>query len=412
LILEMERRIFWIFLFPAAISSVRIHSSCQNNNTACDNHGDNLLESFPGVETLGECRELCSDNSGCEFFTYFGTSAFPLKNFCQLFRSCETTLDCTGCVTEARGCFGGCSNNVVGAIEDNYVDYITNLSSESECINECKKQSSCNFYTYYLEDDPNSGACILLSSIIEPLERCQTCVTGPVECDNFDDCGFFYNGKQENHMMFTEPGTEFELTTKGLSISTCKLRVLAVGGGGEGDGGGAGSGYIKYITQTLNSSPKLIKLIVGGEGQASNVTIGGSTYRAPPGGNGLFISLPDGVWGGNGYCGGGGGYLCGGDGGTNGGDGECDNGGRGTGEDISKYHFSNFELSAGLGGERSGDSHGHGYGGGGGGILINEDGPGLRANKGEGFGAGGGGGSDELGRPGVIIIECVGVKFD
>ena len=112
------------------------------------------------------------------------------------------------------------------------MDNITNISSESECAHECWKQSSCNYYTFYLEDDPNSGGCVLLSSIIEPLAECPTCVTGPVECKNFDDCGFVYNGKQENHMMFTEPDTEYNLITKGESISTCQLRILAVGGGG------------------------------------------------------------------------------------------------------------------------------------------------------------------------------------
>merc|ERR1719378_623099 len=346
--IEMEWRIFWMFFFPATISAVRIQDSpvdCQSNNAACDNHGDNLIESLPGIETLWECRELCSDNPnyGCEFLTYFGDSAFPFKNFCQLFRSCETTVDCTGCVTEVRGCSGGCSNNVIGAIEDNFVDYITNLPSESACINECRKQSSCNFYTFYLEDDQNSGACVLLSSIIEPLAECPTCVTGPVECDNFDDCGFFYNGKQENHMIFTENGTEFQLTTKGLSISRCQLRILAVGGGGLGKAGGGGSGYIQYFTRALTSSPTLIKLTVGGERQESNVTIAGSTIRASPGEDGWFVNVPDNMGGGDGYCGGGGGYGSpyAGNGGTNGGDGEGLGGGKGTGEDISKYHFTN-----------------------------------------------------------------------
>jgi len=412
-----------MFLFPAAISAVSFQDSpveCQSNNTACDNHGDNLIESLPGIETLWECRELCSDNPnyGCEFLTYFGDSAFPFKNFCQLFRSCETTVDCTGCVTEVRGCFGSCSNNVIGAIEDNFVDYITNLPSESACINECRKRSSCNFYTFYLEDDPNSGACVLLSSIIEPLAECPTCVTGPVECDNFDDCGFFYNGKQENHMMFTQPGTEIELSTKGVSISTCELRILAVGGGGNGYGykDGGGSGYIQYVTQTLSSSPTFIKFIVGDEQKESNVTIAGNTIRALPGthiksdGNG-------GYRGGDGFSGGGPDEPC--NGGTNGGDGECINGGKGTGEDISKYHFSNYELSAGAGGVHYTSSSGTYYnGGGGGGIMINGDGPGVRVNKakeeasaGEGYGGGGTGGRSTAGygHPGVILIEIVSI---
>ena len=164
------------------------------------------------------------------------------------------------------------------------MDNITNLSSEPDCAYECWKQRSCNYYTFYLEDDPNSGACVLLSSIIEPLEECPTCVTGPVECDNFDDCGFFYSGKEENHMMFTEPQTEFELVTKGVSISTCQLRILAVGGGGLGSelgsGKGAGSGFIQYVTQTLTSNPTFIKLIVGDKQKESNVTIAGNTITA------------------------------------------------------------------------------------------------------------------------------------
>ena len=95
----MERRIFWIFFFPAAISAAGFIDSpvdCQSNNTACDNHGDNLIDSFSGVETLLECSGMCMDTSGCEFLTYYTQTGFPLKNFCQLFRSCEKTVDCTG----------------------------------------------------------------------------------------------------------------------------------------------------------------------------------------------------------------------------------------------------------------------------------------------------------------------------
>ena len=111
--------VFLVLFFPVAISAVHFHDSpidCQSNNTACDVHGNSLIESFPEVETILECRELCTDspNSGCEFITYFGSTGFPLKNFCQLFRSCETTVNCNGCISEDRGCFGGCSSNVVG----------------------------------------------------------------------------------------------------------------------------------------------------------------------------------------------------------------------------------------------------------------------------------------------------------
>ena len=45
-----------------------------------------------------------------------------------------------------------------------------------------------------------------------------------------DDCGFHINGKQQNHLMITDPGVEIELNIS-LSSSTCQLRILAVGGG-------------------------------------------------------------------------------------------------------------------------------------------------------------------------------------
>ena len=193
-----------------------------------------------------------------------------------------------------------------------------------------------------------------------------------------------------------------------MSLSTCQLRILAVGGGGQsGWYEGSGSGYIKYSTQTLSSTPTSIKLIVGGEGKETEVTIAGNTIRALPG------EKNRNGYGGDGFSGGGGDNgRC--NGGTNGGNGECSDGGKGTGEDISQYHFSNFQLSAGSGGVHRTTS-GYQYGGGGGGIIINGDGPGVRANKdgnkdgaGEGFG---GGGSNNSGseHPGVVLIEIVAI---
>ena len=103
----MDWRILLILSFPAVIQAVRPTDSpvdCQRNNSACDNHDDNLIESFPGVETILECRELCLDkqNSGCEFITYFGDTGSPLKNVCELFRSCETTVNCSGSEMKTR----------------------------------------------------------------------------------------------------------------------------------------------------------------------------------------------------------------------------------------------------------------------------------------------------------------------
>ena len=158
-------------------------------------------------------------------------------------------------------------------IEENFLRYIPKLPFESEFINECRQTTGCNYYTYFLEDDPNYGTCILLSSIIEPLEECPTCVTGPLECVNFDDCGFTYNGKKETNMIFTQPSREGVAYNTSLSISTkCQLHILAVGGGGAGASGGGGSGYIQEVTHNFTSTPTLIKLFVGNKARAELVT--------------------------------------------------------------------------------------------------------------------------------------------
>ena len=105
---------------------------------------------------------------------------------------------------------------------------------------------------------------------------------GTWDCDNFDDCGFDYDGKKDKHMMFTETGVEVYLNTS-LSISKCHLRVLAIGGGGTGLQRGGGSGYIQYLDLTPISTPTLIKLVVGRSYEASTVAIGNNLIKALPG---------------------------------------------------------------------------------------------------------------------------------
>ena len=48
----------------------------------------------------------------------------------------------------------------------------TEKSSESECMNYCRHIQNCAFYTYFLEEDPNSKLCVLLSHLIEPFQPC------------------------------------------------------------------------------------------------------------------------------------------------------------------------------------------------------------------------------------------------
>ena len=144
-----------------------------------------------------------------------------------------------------------------------------------------------------------------------------------------------------------------------------------------------------------------------------------------PGGHGGYNN------GGNGYSGGGGGstpaiigsYMTGGNGGSNGrdGGGSRETQGRGTGEDITSYELTHFNISPGRGGQRY-KSKGnlnlkyhlrkpYYSGGGGGGVLVGGSGPARNQNiwaqhQGEGYGGGTGFGISR-GLPGVILIEVV-----
>ena len=97
--MKLKWQILCICFFPATLSSLHFRDfslDCQNNNTACENFDDNLIQTIHGIYTLLECREICLDNTECEFITYFGQTGIPLRNSCQLFRSCESTTDCRG----------------------------------------------------------------------------------------------------------------------------------------------------------------------------------------------------------------------------------------------------------------------------------------------------------------------------
>ena len=117
--------------------------TCASNNTACDVHGDGLLDSFTGIETIDQCRELCYDDHDCEFITFYGGNGFPLRNICQLFHSCDETLPCAECNSETKGCNYFCSKNIVGAIDDNMLDFIPNIGTERDCRELCGEMSGC-----------------------------------------------------------------------------------------------------------------------------------------------------------------------------------------------------------------------------------------------------------------------------
>ena len=146
-------------------------------NFGCVAHNDNYIKTIPGVLTVEECQDQCKNESVCTYLTYFGKDAFPLKNFCYLYSSCEMQNDCSDCVTEAVDCL--CSTSIIGTIDGtNFLKDLVDVNSERDCRQACVKTDNCRFYTY-LSDQLQ---CILLSDLIEPLNKCEYCKTGPVDC--------------------------------------------------------------------------------------------------------------------------------------------------------------------------------------------------------------------------------------
>ena len=321
-----------------------------------------------------------------------------------MLRSCEETHDCEGCVTETRDCYSTCGTNVVGVIDQNLLQIHYDVQTELECKEHCEVTTNCSYYTYYYASD-----CILLSSLTEPLQQCDSCVTGPVDCDNFsEECSFIIDGEQLKHKIFDDPGASVELTFP--HILACDMKIVLVGGGGYNNGvGGAGSGYIQYMKTTVNEKTRLV-LTVGDERQSSVVTLDNQRVEAGPGHDSDTSNT-----GADGYSGGGavGPSDSGCRGGQDGGDGEGhhDDGGQGTGEDVKSYSFDNYNLTGGSGGEcwHTSDT-GYYYGGGGGGVMVNGQGPHGEPYQGQGYGGGGGFHFNNhtmvrKGLPGVIILE-------
>ena len=170
-------------IFIASISG-ESPVSCATDNVACDVLDDNGLDSFGGVANIEECRQLCYDNDDCQFITYYGLDSFPFYEVCYLFNSCEETHPCSDCVSETRSCYQTCGTNVVGGIDDNLLESYGGVETEAECRDHCRTISNCSHYTYFLEEDINSNLCVTLSYLIEPLQPCDTCLTGPLECED------------------------------------------------------------------------------------------------------------------------------------------------------------------------------------------------------------------------------------
>ena len=175
-----------LVLFSLLLATVSGESpvTCSSSDVACNTEQENILDGIGGVATIEECRQLCYDNEDCQFLTYYGLDSFPFQEVCYLLSSCEETHSCTECVSETKSCFQVCGSHVVGVIDDNLLESYFGVETEVECKEHCRTTSNCSHYTYFLEEDPNSQLCVVLSYLIEPLQPCNTCLTGPLECED------------------------------------------------------------------------------------------------------------------------------------------------------------------------------------------------------------------------------------
>ena len=300
-----------------------------------------------------------------------------------------------------------CGTNVVGDLNENVEDVIPNVESEAACQEQCRGNSKCQFYTYFLANDtlfPHN--CFLLTEFVYPAQPCSTCVTGPVDCEVCSG-SLTMNGESSQALVLTDVTKPSEISINGWG---CTLTLLVVGGGGHdgggATGGGGGSGYLEYRSIQVPGG-SMMTAEVGDQGQSSSVTIsGGDTITAEPGEDGQGV-------GGDGYSGGGGGGIYragdGGSDGRDGGDGSACSGGAGTGEDISLYTFTTWSLGPGAGGQYYFSSSGnfsYYYGGGGGGLMVDGAGPQGSSYQGAGYGGGGNGYyAYDDGLQGVILME-------
>ena len=172
-------------VFLAGVCQATSTVSCSSNNTACEAHEENTLETFFGVPSLEECRVHCWNNDQCQFLTYYYEEG-PAKQICFLFSSCEAAGDCENCVSQARHCRTElrCEAPYTGVLQDNIIADIPDVVSVSNCREFFKSTHGCRFYTYH--ESPGSifyRMCFLLTHLIEPYQFSEGILTGGVYCD-------------------------------------------------------------------------------------------------------------------------------------------------------------------------------------------------------------------------------------
>ena len=360
-------RVFLAFISLLAVTgATESPVTCISDNTLCEVTDENFIDGINDIHSVEQCRQLCLNNENCKFLIYYEAGSFPMEEFCYLFSTCETTLPCEKCVSETFDCQETCSSKTLGPINNsNFIDLVPHVQTEQDCKKLCVSNKNCQHYTYFLkEDSENSKNCFLLTALLDPQEKCQSCMSGPGFCQTTStsinpstistatpsttsttwtttpttisttpsstgNCFLNISGEIVDHKLFNytwNPSQDILVGCKDYddNACNCELRHFLVGGGGDRDyvGCGAGSGYHNYeiypiiwVNTIFGTTVEVsAQIAVGNYGQASNITL---RYESPynvdftditahPGQDATYDYHLDKQQGGNGYSGGGG----------------------------------------------------------------------------------------------------------
>ena len=111
--------------------------TCSSEGVECEFDESNLIDAVMHVMSLEECRQMCLDQESCQFISYYDDSAAPVSHLCQMFGSCDTLTTCAHCATENMACYTYCGASVVGDLDENVQDLLTNIESEHDCKRSC-----------------------------------------------------------------------------------------------------------------------------------------------------------------------------------------------------------------------------------------------------------------------------------
>ena len=346
-----------LVLFQHVTDAFLPNGECSATDMVCRLDNDNVIGIITDTASAEECEQNCKDSTaGCKVYSYFGKTGVPFVETCILFSECSVLDSCEDCFTKEVECGIFCNAPVEGAIGENLIDFVSEVS-EAACEAECTIREECNYFTYHWDNSTTFPAtCFLLEELLEPITHCEdgTCISGSPGCVRTGQnlCAFLDNGiLYPNGIVVTEtdfPGKAIDQ----IIIGECPAAIaVAVGGGGTSDyDAGSGSGYVEFIELEAPTNPYMqFQLIVGKHDEASELVSndGNSLLIALPG-----VGAPKTGGGSDGYSGGGAdpkhdGDGFGGAGGTDGGDGQDSpdyEGGQGSGLDISTIPLKNFQL--------------------------------------------------------------------